>query len=177
MGLAVFKPLWELTCQEHQKGWFGDDIHEGRCFLHARPAAQTGPGNNAASPDLCLFPCVHQTMTQEHSTLLGTSPLCSYLGLFQILVSYPPSEAETTFKSPSGRGLLEEGSALRTEQPWVTLMRVFLTVHSQLWGRRADQVRAVPGRGPASRGLLHSAEARSLPGLQHSLLPHRREAR
>lgn len=54
---------------------------------------------------------------------------------------------------------------------------VFPTVHGQLRGRRADQVRAVPSRGPAGRGLPHAAEACSLPGLQHSLLPHRREER
>lgn len=72
---------------------------------------------------------------------------------------------------------MEEGSTLRTEQPWMTDTHVFLTVHSQLWGWRADQVCAVPGRGPAGCGLLRSPEARSLPGLQHSFLPHRKEER
>lgn len=90
----------------------------------------------------------------------------------------PPTIIERdSLRSLGGGGCLEEGSTLRTEQPWMTVMNVFLTVHSQLWGWRADQVRAVPGRGPAGRGLLHSPEARSLPGLQHSLLPHRKEER
>lgn len=54
---------------------------------------------------------------------------------------------------------MEEGSTLITEQPWMIVIHVFLTVHSQLWGWRADQVRAVLGWGPACRGLLHSSEA------------------
>lgn len=52
-----------------------------------------------------------------------------------------------------------------------------VSVHGQLRRRRADKVRAVPGGGPASLGLLRAAEARSLPGLQHSLLPRCQEER
>lgn len=52
-----------------------------------------------------------------------------------------------------------------TQQPRMTVVPLFLAVHGQLWGRRADQGRAVPGRGPASPGLLRAPEAHHLHGL------------
>lgn len=74
-------------------------------------------------------------------------------------------------------GTLGSGAGMRRQQPRVTVTHVFLAVHGQLWGRRAEQVGAVPGGGPAGLGLFRTPEARSLPGLQHALLPRRGEER
>lgn len=74
-------------------------------------------------------------------------------------------------------GTLGSGGGARSQHSRVTVTHVFPAVHGQLWGRRADQVCAVPGGGPAGLGLRPAPEARSLPGLQHSLLPHHGEER
>ena len=158
-----------LACQAflsqgHQKGWLVRTSCDGpaACIPRCVP--------------LCV--CVHRTLDDSRIfRLLGPSSQCPYLGNMQLCSApHPSSETERDrLEEPGWRGPVERGG-WTAGWPSVTVARVS-AVHGQLRGRRADTVRAVPGGGPASRRLLLAAEARSLPGLQHPVLRHRREER
>lgn len=150
-------------------------FQEGHCFLHTRPTAWH-PRGQPQDSQICadFLVSIRPLVTQGHSRLPGTSPLSPYLGLIRNLISHTQSQRETALRSLGGGEAWERAE---DAVAWVTAVFVFPTVHGQLRGRRADEVRAVPGRGPAGPGLLRAPEALSLPGLQHSLLPHCREER